>query len=83
MPGDSRLKPRCVDTSDLQPHVLGALPGREYTDIAIRPFRLTVDGVLFGLLIEQHGDHEDEDDWVELYPDRLGFSAPWDGQYST
>jgi hypothetical protein len=63
--------------------LLGALPGREYTDIAIRPFRLTVDGVLFGLLIEQHGEHEDEDDWVELYPDRLGFSAPWDGQYST
>jgi formate hydrogenlyase regulatory protein HycA len=39
--------------------------------------------VLFGLLIEQHGEQEDEDDWAEVYPDRLGLCAPWDGQYAT
>ncbi|MFF5260834.1 hypothetical protein ACFY4C_17990 [Actinomadura viridis] len=56
--------------------LLGALPGREYGDIAIRPFRLVVDGVLFGLIVE--GDER-----AELYPDGLGFFAPWDGDYST
>ncbi|WP_326768391.1 hypothetical protein OG978_31230 [Streptomyces sp. NBC_01591] len=67
--------------------LLDGLPEREYGDIAIRPFRLTVDGVLFGLVVERHDDGdesgEDEDDWAELYPDRLGFYAPWDGQYDT
>ncbi len=56
--------------------LLGALPQREYQNIGIRPFRLTFDDVLFGLVIERHGENEDEDDWAELYPDRLGFCAP-------
>jgi formate hydrogenlyase regulatory protein HycA len=30
--------------------LLRSLPRRTYTDIAIRPFQLTVDGVLFGLV---------------------------------
>lgn len=64
--------------------LLTALPEREYCDIAVRPFQLTVDGVLFGLVTECHAEDEDgEEDWAELYPDRLGFSAPWDGTYST
>ncbi|WP_431926278.1 hypothetical protein [Nonomuraea jabiensis] len=64
--------------------LLETLPQREYADVAIRPLQLVFDGVLFGLVIEQgHGDQEDEDDWAELYPDRLGFGEPWDGQYST
>jgi hypothetical protein len=63
--------------------LLDTLPKREYDDITIRPFRLTVDKVLFGLIIEQHGEDEDEDDWAELYPDHLGFCDRWDGQYST
>lgn len=59
--------------------LLRSLPRRAYTDIAIRPFRLTVDGVLFGLLTgEDEGEH-----WAELYPDRLGFGEPWDGRYDT
>ena len=59
--------------------LLRSLPRRSYTDIAIRPFRLTVDGVLFGLV-----PREDEGEaWAELYPDRLGFSEPWDGTYDT
>ncbi|MEV5200212.1 hypothetical protein [Streptomyces sp. NPDC053720] len=72
--------------------LLDGLPEREYGDIAIRPFRLTVDGVLFGLVVEHHdresedgedGEGEGEDDWAELHPDQLGFYAPWDGQYDT
>ncbi len=59
--------------------LLRSLPRRSYTDIAIRPFQLTVDGVLFGLLT---GVDEGEP-WAELYPDRLGFAEPWDGTYDT
>jgi formate hydrogenlyase regulatory protein HycA len=59
--------------------LLRALPRRSYTDIAVRPFQRTVDGVLFGLLVE-----EDEDgSWAELYPDRHAFGPPWDGTYDT
>ncbi|MEU1038153.1 hypothetical protein ACFYP4_13910 [Streptomyces sp. NPDC005551] len=59
--------------------LLRSLPRRAYTDIAIRPFRLTVDGVLFGLLTGEDAG----EGWAELYPDRLGFGAPWDGRYDT
>jgi formate hydrogenlyase regulatory protein HycA len=58
---------------------LEGIPGRVYGDIAIQPFRFEHDGILFGLVIEDgHGR-----DWVELYPDRLGFYEPWDGKYDT
>ncbi|MER6421685.1 hypothetical protein [Streptomyces sp. NPDC001137] len=59
--------------------LLRSLPRRSYTDIAIRPFQLTVDGVLFGLVTGQ----DEEGSWAELYPDRLFFSSPWDGSYDT
>ncbi|MFB6484442.1 hypothetical protein ACFCXF_02155 [Streptomyces virginiae] len=63
---------------------LAGLPGRTYCDIAIQPFQVTVDGVVFGLITECHAEDEDgEHDWAELYPDRLGFSAPWNGEYDT
>jgi formate hydrogenlyase regulatory protein HycA len=47
---------------------------------------LEVDGTLFGLVRECHGEYpegEERDDWAEFYPNRLGFSAPWDGSYDT
>nr|WSY53235.1 hypothetical protein OG999_25975 [Streptomyces sp. NBC_00886] len=59
--------------------LLRALPRRSYTDIAIRPFQRTVDGVLFGLLVEE----DEEGSWAELYPDRHCFGPPWDGTYDT
>jgi hypothetical protein len=59
--------------------LLGSLPAIEYGDIAIRPFRLEVDGVVFGLVVG--GDEESE--WATLEPDDLLFSVPWDGSYST
>lgn len=58
---------------------LRSLPRRTYTDIAVRPFQLTVDGVLFGLVT----DEDEGEAWAELYPDHLGFGAPWDGSYDT
>ncbi len=54
-------------------------PRRSYTDIAIRPFQRTVDGVLFGLLVEE----DEEGSWAELYPDRHCFGPPWDGTYDS
>ncbi|MFF2656344.1 hypothetical protein ACFVUH_03160 [Kitasatospora sp. NPDC058032] len=62
---------------------LAALPEREFGDIAVAPFALHVDGCLFGLVVERHGEDATEDDWAELYPDNLGFHAPWDGEYDT
>ncbi|MFD4875252.1 hypothetical protein ACFWOB_18080 [Streptomyces sp. NPDC058420] len=59
--------------------LLRALPRRSYTDIAIRPFQRTVDGVLFGLLVEE----DEEGSWAELYPDRHCFGPPWDGTYDS
>ncbi|MFF3732085.1 hypothetical protein ACFYXM_17610 [Streptomyces sp. NPDC002476] len=52
-------------------------------DIAVRPFRLTVDGALFVLVTERHEDGDGQDDRAELLPDGLGFGAPWDGLHDT
>lgn len=60
--------------------LLDQLPGRRLGDIAVRPFRVLYDGVTFALVDESDAERGD---WVELYPDRLGFSHPWDGTYST
>jgi formate hydrogenlyase regulatory protein HycA len=55
------------------------IPGLVYGTIAIRPFSVEYHGLRFGLVIEKgHGT-----DWVELYPDGLGFHEPWDGEYDT
>lgn len=58
---------------------LVGIPGLVYGAIAIRPFSAEHLGLKFGLVIEEgHGT-----DWAELYPDRLGFHEPWDGEYDT
>jgi hypothetical protein len=59
--------------------LLGSLPGIEYGDIAIRPFRLKVDGVVFGLVVGSNEEYE----WATLWPDDLFFAEPWDGGYDT
>jgi hypothetical protein len=44
---------------------------------AIRCLRYEHNGILPGLAIDDgHGA-----DWAGLYPDRLGFRSPWDGNY--
>ncbi|MFI6784883.1 hypothetical protein [Micromonospora sp. NPDC050276] len=60
--------------------LLDQLPGRQYGDIAVQLFRVVHDGVTFGLIDESDVERGD---WVELCPDRLGFTEPWDGLYST
>ena len=62
---------------------LADLPGLAYGPIAVRPFELVVDDVVFGLV--PHEYHEDGQDWsrVELEPDHLSFAAPWNGLYDT
>ncbi|MEV4559267.1 hypothetical protein AB0K51_20075 [Kitasatospora sp. NPDC049285] len=65
---------------------LDSLPGRRFTDIAVAPFSVEVDGTLFGLVRECHGEYptgEERFDWAEFHPTGLGFSAPWDGSYDT
>jgi hypothetical protein len=60
--------------------LLGQLEDVTFGDIAIKPFTVTYDGVTFGLINESAPDRGS---WAELYPDRLGFTDPWDGTYST
>lgn len=60
--------------------LLDRLPGREFGDIAVRPFRVVHDGVTFALADESGPERGA---WAELYPDRLGFGEPWDGTCST
>lgn len=59
--------------------LLGGLADLTYGDIAVRPFQLTVERVLFGLTVEE----EEGEVWAELHPDRLGFGEPWDGSYDS
>jgi formate hydrogenlyase regulatory protein HycA len=65
--------------------VLTPLPDKVYGDIAVKLFQTEYDGMVFGL-IDESGDRAGDGkhvDWVELYPDRLGFYEPWDGTYDT
>jgi hypothetical protein len=57
-----------------------ALPGREYRDIAIRPFRVDFDDQVFGLIDESA---ELGFDYVVLHPNDWCFGPPWDGCYDT
>nr|WP_095871218.1 hypothetical protein [Streptomyces sp. TLI_235] len=58
---------------------LDALPERRYQDVAIAPFVVRFEGALFGLVLEEDEDEEDDGVWAEFYPDGLGFQAPWNG----
>ncbi|MEU3219117.1 hypothetical protein [Streptomyces sp. NPDC006971] len=62
--------------------VIHALPDA-CGDIAVRPFRPLVDGVLSGPVTERHEAGDGEDDRAELLPEGLGFGASWDGPYDT
>jgi hypothetical protein len=63
--------------------LLDDLPGRAYGGIAIRPFQLNVDGVLFGLVVGHAHEDGREWEWATLWPDDLMFHEPWDGHYDT
>ena len=72
---DRRLRPRSAH---------GSPPfGLAFGPIAIRPFRIVVDDVVFGLI--PIGYSEAGSDWerAELFPESLSFAPPWDGIYDT
>lgn len=64
---------------------LSQLDDLVYGDIAVGLFQTHHDGIMFGLVDESNDDPDlgHGGDWVELYPDRLGFHAPWNGEYDT
>jgi hypothetical protein len=64
--------------------LVAGLSGKVYGDIAVRLFQIRHDDVVFGL-VDESGERAGgrHIDWVELYPDRLGFHEPWDGLYDT
>ncbi|MEU4559381.1 hypothetical protein AB0F72_13420 [Actinoplanes sp. NPDC023936] len=82
----------CADTSEDEGASIGrararladwldALPGRVFSDIAIRLFHVEFDGHTFGL-VDQSEDYDGQDH-AEFVPDDLGFDPPWDGCYDT
>ena len=65
--------------------LVAPLSDKVYGDIAVELFTTRHEGMVFGL-IDESGDRAGDGshvDWVELYPDRLGFHEPWDGLYDT
>ncbi|AQZ66198.1 unnamed protein product [[Actinomadura] parvosata subsp. kistnae] len=71
---------RSVDTAqERMAKWLGELDGVRFADIAVRPFRVEFDGVVFGLVVEEFEGEEH----AELYPNNIGFYEPWDGLYDT
>jgi hypothetical protein len=60
--------------------LLNTLHDVSFGEIAIRPFRIDLDNIVFGLIDESD---EERGPWAELYPDGLGFAPPWHGYYST
>ena len=64
---------------------LRACPARYTATSQFNCSRRVHDGVVFGL-IDESGDRVGDGshvNWVEMYPDRLGFHEPWDGLYDT
>jgi hypothetical protein len=59
--------------------MLEALPSRIYCDVAVKLFRVSIDGRDVGLMNTSHGKYEQ----VTLWPNDLAFHAPWDGYYDT
>lgn len=62
---------------------LASLPGAEYGPIAVCPFEVVVDDVVFGLIPTEYREHGRDYARVELLPDALSFAAPWNGLYDT
>lgn len=58
--------------------LIGALGPCTRENIAVRLFTLKAHGRVWGLM-----ECEANRDWVDLEPEDLAFSAPWDGSYSS
>lgn len=62
---------------------LASLPGAHYGPIAVRPFEIVVDDVVFGLIPMEYRVQGQDYLRAELLPDALSFAAPWNGLYDT
>ena len=50
----------------------------EFTDIEVKTFQTTIDGIVFGLITNE------EYETVDLEPSStISFHEPWDGEYDT
>jgi hypothetical protein len=70
-----------VDAANLQKRLdlmLGELGEYEFTDIAVKPFKVIIDEIVFGLIPNE------DSETVELQPSSaIEFCEPWDGEYNT
>ncbi|MFD8787626.1 hypothetical protein [Kitasatospora sp. NPDC059599] len=66
---DSRVRATATgpDARQLLDAWPAALPGREYRDIAIEPFEVRVDGELFGLVVEEDDEVEEDEEDLPLH----------------
>ncbi|MGF1425672.1 hypothetical protein [Kitasatospora sp. LaBMicrA B282] len=83
---DVRRAPAAGGVSEAEAEVatwLADLPGLTYGAIAVRPFRIVVDDVVFGLIPEQYTEAGRDWERVELVPEGLSFAPPWNGIYDT
>jgi formate hydrogenlyase regulatory protein HycA len=58
---------------------LAALGELEFVSIRVRPFRVVIDGRVFGLVHKR----DEESEWATLWPNDVMFHPPWDGTFST
>jgi hypothetical protein len=70
--------PRATRPAEQLARAIEALPDGRAGDIAVQPFRVVVDGVLFGLVPEVDAALGDV---AVLYPGGLVFTSPWLGDY--
>ena len=79
-------EPRSADGSQAEAKVsawLSALPGLAFGPIAVRPLRIVVDDVVFGLIPLSYIEAGSHWERAELLPESLSFAPPWDGIYDT
>lgn len=58
--------------------MVAELGGVKYQDIAVKPFQIEIDGIVFGLIPDENTKS------IELQPSStIAFSAPWNGEYYT
>jgi hypothetical protein len=70
-----------IDNQDLTRklnEMINELEEFQYSDIKVKPFKITIDGVDFGLIVNE------EYETVDLEPSStISFHEPWDGEYDT
>lgn len=66
------------DTESKIEEMIAELDDATFCNIEIKPFKIEIDGFLFGLIPDEKSEA------LELYPSNtIAFYAPWEGDYST